>query len=91
MLTKTLKIHVTAADIRNGVRADTACCPVALATQRLLCNQLMPHVSSIQLLFHTYDDSYIRYDLSRSAQRFISRFDNKFAVKPFTFIARKQA
>lgn len=70
-------IKVTAEDIKNGKRALTDCCPVALATSRLLGKvRVTPrylYATNVMVL------------LPLVAVNFIYKFDRGEPVRPFTF------
>ena len=74
------KIHVTAEDIAQGKHWSRSQCPVTLAIRRSL------NVSS-GILVHgkRWDDGTHVYDLPRSAQSFIRKFDGLGPVKPLSF------
>lgn len=77
------KIHVTALDIKQGVRFNPECCPIALALRREL---QMWGEEDICVSRVTIDIEEQRIPTPKSALRFIRKFDEKRPVKPFNFL-----
>lgn len=74
-------IKVTKAHIEAGLQMECKFCPVALATMLSLKRQDIEVRSSIKV-------GGIEYKMTRSVDRFISRFDAGKSVKPFGFWLR---
>ena len=76
-------IKVTEEDIKKGIALRCMNCPIALAVNRSLV--FSEKVSVGSRFCHTDKES---IPLSRSARRFIRRFDKQKPVKPFNFYLR---
>jgi hypothetical protein len=80
-----IKITVTKDDIKSGHRGSVYCCPIAISVRRQAFSSKNVSVSAGDCsIAGTY------WELSRSAQRFISAFDNGRPVKPFSFIMTQE-
>ena len=84
-MTKRVKIAVTAENIFDGVPRAGTRCPVALAVNRNFCVGVAVGYDIAHI------DSDTLWDLPRSAQRFIARFDHDKPVKPFNFFLTQDA
>lgn len=73
-----LIVRVTELDISHGIRRDSLRCPIAQALGRE--GLTGADVGSTTVLIHG-----IRYNLSKTAQKFISTFDRGREVTPATF------
>lgn len=99
MFDDNVKIRVKKKHIRNGTCGNPQYCAVALAIREQLPDAKYISVGdedtlidnkpmSAQGIRSAYASSY-RYAMSRSAGRFIRKFDKKrSSVKPFTFIMK---
>jgi hypothetical protein len=74
-----MKIKVQRRHIRDGVQWDWSACPIALAITEVLG---VGDVSVGQGVFRCGNTN---FGTSRRAERFIERFDDGKAVKPFVF------
>ena len=79
---KVITISVTALDITRGNKGGSTNCPIARATRR--CGRTK-HVS-VGATGITVGEG--RYNLPKTAQRFVQDFDNELPVKPFSFKLR---
>ena len=82
-------IRVTAEDIEKGVPHSAAHCPIARAAKRQFgegVREVLVCKDDMDVLLTNRSDYYA---LSRSAGRFIDRFDARRAVYPFSFFATK--
>lgn len=81
---KRIKICVTQDDIDKGIQGSGRYCPIALAVKRA---RIIPdHEVSVGQIYLDFPEKKVRP--SRSAKRFIGRFDSSKPVKPFCFVAR---
>ena len=79
---KQVTVRVTRKHIKEGKRGDALSCPIALALQDAGVSD--PLVGSDQ--FDGYRSKrFVSGCLTRRAQTFIERFDDKKPVKPATF------
>lgn len=92
-LPKTVRIKVTATDIKRGKRTNRWGCPVARAAMRAF---RIPIKSLTQRIVVTYNGIKLpkyglgcQYYLPQRALRFIRRFDLGCKVKPFEFTAKQ--
>ena len=80
---KTQTVSVTRDHIKNGVRREAACCPIALALRDMFPGANVSVCKyAIEVSFGTYP-----YDraLPRAASKFIEDFDFGFKPNPFKF------
>lgn len=80
-----IKVRVTREDIRRGVQTDGHECAIARAAKRKIGGKIA--VGS----FYVYEGSTMKpiYELSKSAQKFINKFDAGRNVKPATFCLKE--
>lgn len=78
-----LRIEVTAADIKNGVPGSFSRCPIARAIRRTTGTRQSVRVMSTTWVGH------LCYRLPLCAVKFINRFDDDEACKPFVFTMRR--
>lgn len=76
-----MKIKVTQDHIDRGKAFNCGYCPVALAIRE--------QAETVAVSRREVRITAWHYDLPRSAQRFIDRFDLRKPVKPFTFILKE--
>jgi len=79
---KSLKVRVTAKDIRAGVREKAEWCPVALAIGRV--TGVRPSVYADHVRVYV-EGGFYEVTLPGKVLRFIDSFDNNTHVEPFTF------
>lgn len=87
------QIEVTDMDIRNGVKDNCFCCPIALAVYRVLNkgtelweeNYDVGVSSTLAYLFNKHTIKNIKVGLPQIAIDFISEFDHDGAPKPIAF------
>jgi len=89
MSAKRMKVTVTQKDINAGSRGSCERCPIARAVKKLFPVQKVTVSDNIEVYSANIGGPSKVFELSRSADRFIQRFDNKGrkAVKPFSFYA----
>lgn len=75
-----IEISVTQADIDAGRRANCLFCPIALAAQRVY-----GHGVSVGIWCLYFVNRQEQLALPIEASRFITRFDQRKPVTPFTF------
>jgi hypothetical protein len=80
-----MKIQITEKCIKNGIRRDVHCCPIALALQRAGLRDV--HVSNRYIQGNGKFKHYA-FKLPRKAIAFIWDFDRKKPVKPFAFVLK---
>lgn len=83
-----IKIHVKQKHIKAGIKGNCSFCPVALAVKEHFGNDVeMVRVGALISVHHKHRflDT---YRMSRSVERFISKFDTKKKVKPFNFFLK---
>ena len=82
-----MKIKVCQTHIDKGTRYDIKSCPIALAIKAHLTIKKLKKNLRVRVLDDsiTIDNTGPRYLLSSRAKRFITRFDEGFKVKPFSF------
>lgn len=78
-------LEVTSKHISKGVRKDATSCPIALAARSLKLREVV--VGQDSLDFNKGRKKYHAY-LPKLAQKFITKFDDNSAVKPFSFVVR---
>lgn len=84
---KTVKIEVTATDIRLGKQQDPRSCAIARAVKRTMGDS--PSVDGTEFDVTINDRTYY-YDMPKKAGTFVDKFDtDKSKVKPFTFTATR--
>lgn len=79
---RTIKVQVTAEDIRNGERANAINNPIALAFTRRLKKLIKFRVDYDSINIH---DDWLVLRLPPEATTFMFNFDLKREVKPFQF------
>lgn len=87
-----LRLEVTAADVRSGLRSNFRLCPLAKALDRQYPAMAPWGVGTIRAW--PGDENDPGWVLSRAAQRFVKRFDQGLsievnAVEPLVFRIRK--
>lgn len=75
-----MKIRVTQKHIRRGVAGESQACPIALALHEATGHRFI--VDSSELMDDVWS---VRFRAPASVSRFVERFDQEDAVKPFTF------
>lgn len=84
-----IRIQVTARDIREGQRNSNTQCPVCRAIGRRLNAQHYPVVSAGRLNLHQFGTRSPRpiasLVLPAYATRWVLRFDERLAIRPFSF------
>ena len=80
---KKIKIDVTEADIKNGIRFLSKKCPVALAVKRILKKPVQVWGDTYNLVIQKGKENEIR--LPGKVDTFVERFDKGEKVKPFSF------
>lgn len=81
-----IKITVTKENIKQGVVRDCYRCPIQRAIRDIGYCQTTVGREFVEIFS---ENSLHRYDLSRSARKFINNFDNRKFVKPQNFILKK--
>lgn len=93
---KTLKIEVTAEDIRRGTRKDDMYCPIGLAAQRALkaMKGSFAYVcvwpKYLTVTPNVYEGAPILYELPFEARDFIREFDKSRSVEPFKVTLKRR-
>lgn len=90
-----LTVNVTSDDIKNGVRKDPRCCPIARAVNRTL--DIEDGVEVYEFYIQTDDYTITGYGdihreiyaLPKNAVEFICDFDSSKPVEPFEFTAQR--
>lgn len=78
-----IKIHVLKKDIQKGKQATLSRCPIALAIRRQFPGKTIAVGYGFVLIGHKV------FELPPKAKKFLSKFDNSKAVKPFNFFINK--
>ena len=91
-----IKINVTASCIKKGKQLDSCLCAISLATTKrfkelgITPKKIGTGASTLGVWTPYCMQEGVRYRLSRSAQRFLLRFDdNKSKCKPASFVLTK--
>jgi len=79
---KSLKVRVTAKDIREGEREQKSLCPVAIAIARVSQGQPFVYADFVKLYV---EGGFYNVGLPQKVVDFIIRFDDASKVKPFSF------
>lgn len=81
-----MKIKVSAQDIKDGVKDDPFCCPIALAANRTH-GLILPGVNDTYLWHRQVldNDLPIYHHLPQEAKNFVDWFDRGLKVDPFEF------
>ena len=86
-----IKIQVTEQDINRGRKHSTANCPIAKAIRRQVKEKQTAssgaNVISVTPEHIRFGD-YVDKTVSRSAKRFMNKFDRGGEVRPFSFIVK---
>jgi len=77
-------VKVTAEDIAHGVKNDCERCPIARALWRAIPGA-SPVVGGVSASWHDGAGSWVRVTLPASARGFVSDFDGRLPVAPFSF------
>lgn len=80
-----IRVDVTEADIRTGVKGDMCNCPIAIAIKRAIgCSGV--HVDGMWIEVHEPFESWRQYRTPDVVDAFIDRFDAGQPVAPFSFV-----
>jgi hypothetical protein len=82
---KTLTVNVTSGHIARGNRQHARRCPVAIAIREALPAWSLFRKLTVSVAPCTARAGFQVGRLPRPAQNFISNFDARFSVEPFTF------
>jgi hypothetical protein len=79
---RTVHVEVTQKDCDEGILADSECCPIALAMQRISTGIISVGQSTVR--FYKPQKFYRAY-LPQEAREFVAKFDAEQDVAPFAF------
>lgn len=82
---KIIKIKVLAKDIKVGVSEDPKLCPIACAMKRTYGDDPNADIGFLEI---TIAGKRCIYVTPKKAEKFMNRFDDHKAVKPFSFSAK---
>jgi len=75
-----MRIKVTKADIKRGIKRSCSACPVTLAVKRYVKNKFFVSSSPYSISLGS-----VHYEIPRVARDFINAFDRGMLVEPMTF------